>query len=113
MRSIGVGVIGTGWCGGIRAETCRSSPLVGDLHIAEIDEARLAAVAARTGPASATTDYRKLLAMPGLDAVIISATPETTHHPLARESLIAGKSVLLEKPMALTLAEADERIALA
>ena len=113
MRSIDVGVIGTGWCGAIRAETCRSSPIVRDLHLAEIDEARLSAIAARTRPASTTTDYEKLLTMPGLDAVIISTAPEPTHHPLARESLLAGKSVLLEKPMALTLAEADELIALA
>jgi scyllo-inositol 2-dehydrogenase (NAD+) len=113
MRSIAVGVVGTGWCGGIRAETCRSSPLVRELHLAEIDEARLAAVAARTRADSATTDWRRLLATPGLDAVIVSATPESTHYPMARESLAAGKSVLLEKPMALTLAEADELVALA
>jgi predicted dehydrogenase len=54
-----------------------------------------------------------LLANPDIDAVVISATPETTHFPMARESLLAGKHVLLEKPMALTLAEADELIGLA
>ena len=40
-RAINVGVIGTGWCGGIRAEACARSPFVKDLHIAEIKEARL------------------------------------------------------------------------
>lgn len=113
MKRVNVAVIGTGWCGGIRAETCRSSPFVGDLHIAEIREERLAEVAAKTRPASATTDYRQLLAVRDLDAVMISATPETTHYPIAKESLLAGKHVLLEKPMALTLAEADELIGLA
>lgn len=113
MKRVNVAVIGTGWCGGIRAETCRSSPFVGDLHIAEIREERLAEVAERTRPASATTDHRQLLAIRELDAVMISATPETTHYPIARESLLAGKHVLLEKPMALTLAEADELIGLA
>src|SRR6202011_2313289 len=40
-------------------------------------------------------------------------TPETTHFPMAKESLLAGKHVFLEKPMALELSEADELIALA
>lgn len=35
-RSINVGVIGTGCCGGARGETCSRSPFVNDLHIAEI-----------------------------------------------------------------------------
>jgi predicted dehydrogenase len=48
-----------------------------------------------------------------IDAIIISATPETTHYPLAKESLQAGKHVFLEKPIALELAEADELISLA
>ena len=113
MKTINVGVIGTGWCGAIRAEACRATPLVRDLHLAEIDRARLEAVAARTRPASATSDYRQLLGSRDLDAVLICATPETTHHPMAKESLLAGKHVLLEKPIALTLAEADELIALA
>ena len=113
MRSIHVGVIGTGWCGGIRAETCRASPLVKGLHVAEIDERRLGAIADKTRPDSATTDYKKLLARADLDAVMICATPESTHHPMAKESLLAGKHVLLEKPIALTLAEADELIGIA
>ena len=99
MRTINVGVIGTGWCGGIRAEACAKSPFVSELHIAEIREERLAEVAAKTGPVTATTDYRRLLENPAIDAIMISATPETTHYPMAKESLQAGKHVLLEKPM--------------
>jgi predicted dehydrogenase len=113
MRTINVGVIGTGWCGGIRAETCSRSPFVHDLHIAEIKEARLKEVAALTHPATATMDYRMLLADPTIDAVMISTTPEPTHFPIAKESLQAGKHVFLEKPIALELREADELIALA
>jgi hypothetical protein len=33
VKQINVGVIGTGWCGGIRAETCAMNPLVKDLHV--------------------------------------------------------------------------------
>ena len=113
MRRINVGVIGTGWCGGIRAETCSNSPFVEDLHIAEIKEARLQEVAELTRPVTATTDYRVLIENKTIDAVMISTTPEPTHYPIAKESLSAGKHVLLEKPIALELAEADELIALA
>lgn len=110
---INVGVIGTGWCGGIRAETCAKSPFVNDLHIAEIKEERLKEVAALANPVTATTDYRRLLENPTIDAVMISTTPEPTHYPIAKESLEAGKHVLLEKPIALELREADELIRLA
>jgi predicted dehydrogenase len=111
--SINVAVIGTGWCGGIRAQTCAKNPFVQDLHIAEIKPERLQEVADLTKPASATTDYRALLDNPSIDAVFISTTPEPTHYPIAKESLLAGKHVFLEKPIALELDEADELISLA
>jgi predicted dehydrogenase len=113
MKTIGVGVIGTGWCGGIRAQALAANPLVESLHLAEIRPERLAEVARLTGARSATTDYRDLLEIRSLDAVYVSATPETTHFPMARDFLMAGKHVFLEKPIALELAEADELIALA
>jgi scyllo-inositol 2-dehydrogenase (NAD+) len=113
MEKISIGIIGTGWCGGIRAETCAGSPYVENLHLAEINAARLEEVAAKTSPATKTDNYRKLLGNTEINAIIISATPETTHYPMAKESLLAGKHVFLEKPMALELSEADELIALA
>ncbi len=113
MKQINIGLIGTGWCGGIRANTCAGSALVDELHLAEIDEARLAEVKAETNPTSATTDYREVIARDNIDAIIISATPETTHYPMAKEALQAGKHVFLEKPLALTLDEADELIEIA
>jgi predicted dehydrogenase len=113
LEQINVGIIGTGWCGGIRAESCADNPLIDQLHIAEIDAKRLDEVARATGPATATTEYRRLVEHDDIDAIIISATPETTHYPMAKESLLAGKHVFLEKPIALTLDEADELIAIA
>ena len=113
MKQINVGIIGTGWCGGIRAEACAANPLVKNLHLAETRPERLAEVAKATGARTAATDYRKLLEIDGLDAVMISATPEDLHYPMARDSLLAGKHVFLEKPIAIELHEADELIALA
>ncbi len=113
MKKINVAVIGTGWCGGIRAIACAASPWVDELHIAEIDEDRLKEIAGLTKPVTATSDYRVLLEDESIDAVMISTTPEPTHYPIAKESLLAGKHVFLEKPIALELREADELIALA
>jgi predicted dehydrogenase len=113
MKPIGVGVIGTGWCGGIRAEALAAHPLVKSLHIAEIRPERLAEMAKATGARSAVADYRELLELAEIDAVYVSATPETTHYPITRDCLAAGKHVFLEKPIALELAEADELIAMA
>jgi predicted dehydrogenase len=113
MRQIDVGVCGTGWCGGLRARTIANSPLVDKLHIAETNVERLKEVAGETNAATATTDYRDLINADGIDAMVISATPEDLHYPMAKETLEAGKHLLLEKPIALTLDEADELIELA
>ena len=55
-------------------------------------------------------DWNALLQDPEVDAVCI-CTPSGTHAPLAIEALNAGKHVVLEKPMALTIAQCDEIIA--
>ena len=58
MKQINVGIIGTGWCGGIRANTCARYPSVDELHIAETNPERLAEVASETGAASAVATRR-------------------------------------------------------
>ncbi len=110
MKPIEVAVIGTGWCGGIRAETLAAHPLVKALHLAETNADRLSTLGKKLKAQSATADYRELLSNKSIEAVYISATPETTHYPIARDCLAAGKHVFLEKPIALALEEADELI---
>lgn len=112
MKQIEVAVIGTGWCGGIRAVTLSRSALVDKLHICEIRPERLAEVKAMTNPATATADYQDIIRNPAIEVVYISTTPEHTHFPIARDCLKAGKHVLLEKPIALEMWEADELIAI-
>ena len=106
-------VIGTGWCGGIRAETLSRSALVGKLHICELRADRLAQVHKLTAAATATRDHRDIINNRSIAVVYISTTPEETHFPLARDCLNAGKHVFLEKPIALELWEADALITLA
>jgi predicted dehydrogenase len=112
MKPIEVAVIGTGWCGGIRAETLAAHPLVKALHLAEINKIRLEEIKAKTRAQTAVADYKPLLSNKNIEAVYISATPETTHYSMARDCLAAGKHVFLEKPIALELSEADELISL-
>ena len=113
MNPLTIGVIGTGWCGGIRAIAAANSALVGDLHIAELNPDRLKEIQSATGATTATTDWEALVANPGIQALMISATPETILYPMAKAALASGKHVLLEKPIAITLDEADELIELA
>ena len=113
MRPIEVAVVGTGWCGGIRAETLAAHALVSALHIAEVRPERLAELKAKLRPATATTDYKELLSRHEIQAVYISATPESTHYAITRDCLMAGKHVFLEKPIAMELSQADELIKMA
>ena len=113
IKGIELGVIGAGWCGGIRIHAAHENPLVEALHIAETRPERLAEMKAAYSPATATNDYEQIIGNPDIKAVIISATPESTHYPMAHAALSAGKDVFMEKPIAITLAEADDLVALA
>ena len=113
FSQINVAVIGAGWVGGIRANACARSALVDHLHIAEIDPTRSATIAAETGTASVTNDWRTFLDDDTIDAIIIASTPESARFPIVRAALEAGKHVMVEKPIAPTPAEADAAIALA
>ncbi len=113
MEALECAVIGTGWCGGIRAETLSLSALCKKLHVCEIRPDRLAEVKALTNPASATLDYQDIVKNDDIRVVYICTTPEHTHYPITRDCLRAGKHVLLEKPIAMELFEADELIQLA
>lgn len=75
-----------------------------------VEKAR--AVAKRFGVAEVMTDYEALLRRTDIDGVTI-ATPDASHFALARAALLAGKPVFCEKPLTMTLAEADELVGVA
>ena len=80
---------------------------VGDLR-----EERLETVGRRYPSVKRTTSYDELLADPEIEAIAI-ATHVSSHHPLAKRALEAGKHVFVEKPLAASVAEAEDLIALA
>src|SRR5258705_9838401 len=89
VKQIGVAVVGTGWCGGIRAETCAAHPLTKSLHIAEIRPERLAEVAKATGAKTPVADYRELLKMAEVEAGYIFPTPVSPQHPMGPDRVRA------------------------
>src|SRR5258707_3987831 len=79
VQQVEVAVIGTGWCGGIRAETLSRSSIVDKLHICEIRPDRLAEVKKLTNPATATPDYPDIVSNDRIKVVYKSTTPESHH----------------------------------
>jgi myo-inositol 2-dehydrogenase/D-chiro-inositol 1-dehydrogenase len=112
-QPVTVGLIGAGRMGSFHAETL-ASRLPGTRLAAIADPAPGAAqqLADRLGCLQALTDPGQLLADPAIDAVVI-ATPARTHAALVEAAARADKAVYCEKPMALTMADADRAIAAA
>ncbi|MCR4427633.1 MAG: Gfo/Idh/MocA family oxidoreductase, partial [Firmicutes bacterium] len=106
-----VAVIGLGM-GRVHLRVYSALPDVRILAIADVDRDRLLAYAKEYGVPHAFEDYRDLLALPELDAVSI-CLPNYLHKPATIDALRAGKHVLVEKPMAMSAAEAEEMLAVA
>lgn len=115
MAGLGIGLIGTGFMGkthafawgAARAVLGRDLPEVRLEMLCDTPDDRAAGMADQFGFARATGDWRALVTDPAVDVVSIT-TPNNLHHEMACAALRAGKHVWCEKPMALTLAEAEE-----
>src|ERR1051326_7719218 len=106
-----VGLIGAGRIGQKHAETVARLPTAMLAAVADANEAAAEAAASKAGPEGATaTEYRRVLEDPEIDAVLIAA-PTDLHGRLIVEAARAGKQIFCEKPIALTVAEADEALA--
>jgi len=108
-EAIRAGVVGVGALGQHHARVWASMPGASLAGVFDVDRTRAEAVAARHG-CPAVPHLRALLE--AVDAVSV-AVPTVDHHRVARVFLEAGKAVLVEKPMTVTVAEADDLIAVA
>ena len=104
-----VGVIGVGHVGRHHARILGQAPDVDLVAVVDLDEARAALVARETG-SRAEVEAGRLLGE--VDAVTV-AVPTEAHAQVATPFLEAGISVLVEKPIAASLAEADTMIRIA
>jgi predicted dehydrogenase len=78
--------------------------------LSDVSATVLDAVGGRWGIERRYVEYRRLLDDPGVDAVLV-ASPHALHTEIAVAAIEAGKHVLVEKPMAMTVRETDEIIA--
>lgn len=109
MSRLRCAVIGGGYLGRFHAQKYAALPRCELVAVADPDPGARERIAAELGVA-VVASHRELLGK--VDAVSI-ATPTPLHHPLARDFLVSGAHVLLEKPITTTVAEAEELIALA
>ncbi len=103
-------IIGAGWAGVRHARAVKE--LEGEVAVCSIvdtDEGHLAKQADELGIAETATDYQDVLEDPSVDAVSI-CLPHALHCPVAVEAAQAGKHVLCEKPLAMTVEEGREMV---
>jgi predicted dehydrogenase len=108
----GIAIVGLGHWGPNLAGGFGVDPRARVRRLVDVDAARLARVAARVPGARTTTRLEDALEDPEVDAVVV-ATPTSTHRAIAGAALLAGKHVLVEKPMAASVRECEELCALA
>jgi predicted dehydrogenase len=108
----GFGVIGTGLWGEFHALTYSTYPGAELIAVSDINEERAVQVAEKYGASRWYADYRELLADDEIDAVTV-ATPDFLHTEIGVEAAGAGKHILMEKPLALTVEDCRTIIAAA
>lgn len=119
-RELGVGMVGYGFIGKIHSFAHRSLPLFYDpmpartrlVGVCTVTEASGQKAVDQAGYTFATTDHRDLLARDDIH-LIHCCTPNDAHHALLIDALRAGKHVYCDKPLARSVAEAEEIAAMA
>jgi len=106
LTMLRVALFGSGWIMDFHARGVNEHPGAELVAAANWREPSMAALAERHGIPRTTVRWEELVADPDIDAVVIG-TPNALHAPQAIACLEAGKHVLVEKPMARTLAEAQ------
>lgn len=119
-RTLNIGLIGSGFMGQAHADAFRRAgilyrelaarPVLYGLADANADLAR--AAAERLGFETSNGDWRAMVNDPKVDVVDIT-TPNTLHYEMAMAAIEAGKAVYCEKPLSVSLAEAEKMTAAA
>jgi myo-inositol 2-dehydrogenase / D-chiro-inositol 1-dehydrogenase len=112
--TINIGLLGAGWFG--REAHVKNLLRLPDVNVAAVSsrsaDSRESAVDLVGDQLQAFEDWRDVLNVDGLDAVIVALTNDQ-HHAAAMAAFAAGKHVLCEKPLGLTIAQCDDIIAAA
>lgn len=111
MRRLGIGVLGVGEMGRRHAENLRRLvPQANLVAVADVDSERARRTAAELEIDNSFGSLEGMLECKGLNAIVI-ATPDKFHASAVKAIAAAGKDMLCEKPLALTLADANDLLA--
>jgi len=111
-QDIGLAIIGAGRIGTMRATLATSHAAVRMIGVADLNENAATTLAEKSGASLVGTDSREIISHPAINAVVVS-TGEHQHVEPVLQALEMGKHVLVEKPIALKLEDADKLIAAA
>lgn len=111
-KTIGLGVIGSGRIGTLRARLAAGHPAVNFIATADMNPENAKALAQKVGAQVHSGNNLEIINHPDVTAVVVS-TAEGQHTEAVLAAIAAGKPVLIEKPIALTTVEADSIIAAA
>jgi len=111
-KLINVGVVGCGYWGPNLMRNLRSLPDCRLTVMCDLNEDRIRHLRTLYPEVEGETDFNRIVSRTNLDAVVI-ATSVRLHFPMAKACLLAGKHVLIEKPMAASTAECEELIEIA
>lgn len=106
-----VGLIGYGYWGPNLLRNLMENQLAEVVFCCDLDKKKLERVRTRYPEITLTTRFDEVIRSPFIDAVLI-ATPVSTHFPLAKKALLAGKDVFIEKPITASVKEANDLIRL-
>jgi predicted dehydrogenase len=104
--TLGIGVIGTGFVANMHLAAVAKLPGVRLAGVADVDPARARAAVSGIADARWTTSVAELLDWPEVDACIV-CTPNDTHVEIGLAVAAAGKHLLMEKPLAISVDGAD------
>ncbi|MDH6237116.1 Gfo/Idh/MocA family oxidoreductase [Cryobacterium sp. CG_9.6] len=106
MSTVRVGVVGAGTIAGFHLAAYSKNPDVTIVAMCDTNTERASERAREFGATAVFSDYREMVASPDIDVVSV-CTPNDTHADVAIAALEAGKSVLIEKPMTVSVAQAE------
>lgn len=109
LKQIGIGVIGCGAWGANHLRVFSQLPEARLVAAADSDPERRAAVSRIYPGVEVLADAGQLLNREDIRAVVI-ATPTQAHHQLVKDALLAGKDVLVEKPLTITSEQSRELV---
>ena len=111
-RPIRIGLIGAGWISTTHYDSFKA---IGGCEVvaqADIDRSRHEAFIIERPIPDYHKTHKELLKRKDIDIVTV-AVPNSLHAPLAKDALLAGKHIIVEKPLCLTIADAEELIDIA